>query len=66
VLEGQCRRSQGGLYYRDLAEFAAMMRLLMSQPSLRRALGAAGREYVDREYSWDIAAGRTNELLRAL
>jgi glycosyltransferase involved in cell wall biosynthesis len=42
VLEGQCRRSQGGLYYRDLAEFAAMMRLLMSQPALREQLGAAG------------------------
>lgn len=66
VLEGQCRRSQGGLYYRDLAEFAAMMRLLMSQPSLRRDLGAAGRGYVTREYSWAIAAERTNALLRSL
>jgi glycosyltransferase involved in cell wall biosynthesis len=66
VLEGQCRRSQGGLYYRDLAEFAAMMRLMMSQPELRRDLGAAGRAYVDREYSWDIAASRTTELLKSL
>jgi glycosyltransferase involved in cell wall biosynthesis len=66
VLEGQCRRSQGGLYYRDLAEFAAMMRLLMSQPSLRRDLGDAGRAYVDREYSWPIAAERTNTLLASL
>ena len=66
VLEGQCRRSQGGLYYRDLAEFAAMMRLLMSQPSLRRDLGTAGREYVDKEYSWDIAAARTTQLLKSL
>lgn len=66
VLEGQCRRSQGGLYYRDLAEFAAMMRLLMSQPSLRRDLGSAGRAYVDREYSWSIAAERTNALLASL
>jgi glycosyltransferase involved in cell wall biosynthesis len=66
VLEGQCRRSQGGLYYRDLAEFAAMMRLLMGQPALREQLGAAGRAYVDREYSWSIAAERTDALLRAL
>ena len=66
VLEGQCRRSQGGLYYRDLAEFAAMMRLLMSQPALRRDLGAAGRAYVTREYSWEIAAERTNALLRTI
>jgi glycosyltransferase involved in cell wall biosynthesis len=66
VLEGQCRRSQGGLYYRDLAEFAAMMRLLMSQPALREQLGASGRDYVDREYSWDIAASRTTRLLKSL
>ena len=66
VLEGQCRRSQGGLYYRDLAEFAAMLRLLMADSTLRSDLGAAGRAYVQREYSWDIAAARTNELLARL
>jgi len=63
VLEGQCRRSRGGLYYRDMAEFGAMLKLLMSQAELRVALGAAGRAYVDREYSWDIAASRTEALL---
>lgn len=66
VLEGQCRRSGGGLYYRDLAEFAAMLRMLMDQPVLRRELGAAGRAYVAAEYSWDIAARRTETLLERL
>jgi len=63
VLEGQCRRSGGGLYYRDLAEFAAMLRMLTAQPNLRRALGVTGRAYVAAEYSWDIAASRTEALL---
>jgi glycosyltransferase involved in cell wall biosynthesis len=66
VLEGQCRRSRGGLYYRDLAEFAAMLKLLMARPDLRRDLGAAGRAYVGAEYSWDIAATRTQSLLERL
>lgn len=66
VLEGQCRRSGGGLYYRDLAEFSAMLKLLMARADLRAELGEAGRLYVSREYSWDIAASRTDALLRQL
>ena len=66
VLEGQCRRSGGGLYYRDLAEFGAMLKLLMARPELRRKLGAAGSRYVAQEYSWEIAATRTETLLERL
>jgi glycosyltransferase involved in cell wall biosynthesis len=66
VLEGQCRRSNAGLYYRDLAEFAAMLKLLMSDPELRRGLGDSGRSYVAAEYSWSIAAGRVASLLANL
>ena len=66
VLEGQCRRSGGGLYYRDLAEFGAMLKLLMSRPDLRRDLGTAGQAYVTREYSWEIAAARTEATLAAI
>ena len=65
VLEGQCRRSNGGLYYRDLAEFAAMLKLLMADAALRRNLGDSGRTYVAGEYSWSIAAQRTTALLEA-
>lgn len=66
VLEGQCRRSNGGLYYRDLAEFAAMLKLLISDASLRRMLGESGRAYVAGEYSWTIAADRTEKMLANL
>jgi glycosyltransferase involved in cell wall biosynthesis len=66
VLEGQCQRSGGGLYYRDLAEFSAMLKLLMANADLRARLGEAGRAYVSREYSWDIAASRTDALLQQL
>jgi glycosyltransferase involved in cell wall biosynthesis len=66
VLEGQCRRSNGGLYYRDLAEFAAMLKLLMADATLRRTLGESGRKYVAAEYSWAIAADRTEKILANL
>jgi glycosyltransferase involved in cell wall biosynthesis len=66
VLEGQCRRSNGGLYYRDYAEFRLMLRKLMGDPGLRAGLGAHGEAYVTANYSWEQAAAQTNDLLREL
>ena len=66
VLEGQCRRSNGGLYYRDYAEFRLMLRRLMSDPGLRSAMGGQGESYVTSNYSWEQAASRTNDLLLEL
>lgn len=66
VLEGQCRRSHGGLYYRDYAEFRLMLRRLMAEPDLREALGAQGQRYVNAHYSWERAAAETTDLLLEL
>lgn len=66
VLLGQCRRSNGGLYYRDYAEFRLMLRRLMGDPALRANLGASGQTYVTSTYSWAQAAAQTDDLLREL
>jgi glycosyltransferase involved in cell wall biosynthesis len=66
VLEGQCVRSGGGLFYRGYAEFAAALRLLGADAGLRGRLGAAGRDYVRREYDWDVVDARTNRFLHQL
>jgi glycosyltransferase involved in cell wall biosynthesis len=66
VLEGQCVRSGGGLFYRGYSEFAAALRLLDADPRLRRRLGQAGRDYVRREYDWDVVEARTNAFLDEL
>ena len=66
VLEGQCRRSNGGLYYRDYAEFRLMLRRLMGETALRETLGAQGRAYVTLNYSWERAARETTDLLLEL
>jgi glycosyltransferase involved in cell wall biosynthesis len=63
VLEGQCVRSGGGLFYRGYAEFAAALRLLGADAGVRGRLGAAGRDYVRREYDWDVVEARTNRFL---
>src|SRR5262249_44295979 len=66
VLEGQCVRSGGGLFYRGYSEFAAALRRLLDDVSLRRALGEAGRRYVGPGYDWDVGERRTGHSRRGL
>lgn len=58
VTVGHCRRSGGGLWFRDYPEFAEIMDLLLGDEGLRRRLGAAGRRYVLAECSWDGVCAR--------
>ncbi len=58
VLPDQCRRSGGGLWFRDYAEFEEAVMLLLDRPDLRNALGAAGRRFVETEYAWDAVMAR--------
>jgi glycosyltransferase involved in cell wall biosynthesis len=54
VLKGQCRRSNGGLYYENYPEFREALRLLLDSPRLRRELGQNGRRYFEANYSWEV------------
>lgn len=66
VLRWQCARAGAGLWYRHYPDFeAALHRLLRDEP-LRRTLGAQGRHYVEREYSWDAVEARLNRALEEL
>lgn len=58
VLDGQCRRSNGGLTYRDYAEFHESLDLLLADEPLRRALGRNGRRYYDDNYTWEVIEGK--------
>lgn len=49
---------------RDSGQVADAIIRLLSQPAHARAMGAAGREWVERAYSWDALAARlTHQLL---
>lgn len=54
VLQGQCRRSNGGLYYGDYPEFRRALALLLDDAALREALGRNGRAYFNANYTWDV------------
>jgi glycosyltransferase involved in cell wall biosynthesis len=51
------------LYYWSLSEFCAAMDYLLSHPEERRALGAQGLAFVDREYRWPTVLARVEQLL---
>ncbi len=65
VLKEHCLRSGASLFYEDGDEYAEAMELLAGDPSLRAALGASGRRYVEAEYRWDVVLDRWRTLIRA-
>jgi len=58
VLVEHCVRSNGGLYYADGDEFTECLTLLIRDTRLRTALGRNGRDYIRRNYRWDIVLGK--------
>jgi glycosyltransferase involved in cell wall biosynthesis len=64
VNRDHCRKSNGGLWFRTYPEFEEALLTLLQQESLRRAMGAAGREYVLREYAWSTINRKFQDALR--
>ncbi len=66
VLRGQCRRSNAGLWYSDYEEFRAAFLALGNDAGLRRRLGANGREFFQKNYSWEIIEEKYLQLIAGL
>jgi glycosyltransferase involved in cell wall biosynthesis len=66
VLKGQCIRSNAGLYYESYQEFAETLYSLDSNGPLHARLGANGREYFRRHYSWPVIEKKYLDMLEAL
>ncbi len=58
VLVEHCIRSNGGLYYATRDEFVECLKLLMADAGLRAAMGRNGRDYVRRNYRWDVVLAK--------
>lgn len=63
VMPDHCRKSNGGLWFRNYPEFEEALALFLTKASLREAMGKAGQCYVREKYSW---ASVENRLLAAL
>ena len=55
VLEGETGYVVDG---RDVDAVAGRLVTLLRDPALRQRLGAAGRAWVERDWRWDLLAGR--------
>jgi len=64
VLKGHCRKSNGGLYYRNYAEFKECLNLLLSDSRLRTKMGNNGKRYVEENYGWEIIEKKYRQLLK--
>jgi len=58
VLVEHCLNSNAGLFYADKDEFVECLKLLVNDAELRAAMGHNGREYVRRNYRWDVVLAK--------
>lgn len=63
VTMDHCRRSNGGLFFSDYPEFQECINYLLNNAEKAKVMGINGRDYVNREYSWDVVIGRFNQSL---
>jgi glycosyltransferase involved in cell wall biosynthesis len=62
VLVEHCIQSNGGLYYADRDEFVEALKLLTADARLREVLGRNGRDYVRRNYRWDVVLAKYDRI----
>jgi glycosyltransferase involved in cell wall biosynthesis len=66
VLQGQCLRSNGGLFYSGFREFVETLRTIDGNAGLSAALGRNGREYFQSHYSWPVIERKYIDMLERL
>lgn len=73
IVHGDCAvtkhhvlESRGGLYFSDSEDFSAVVQTISTNPQIRNALVAAGREYVEKEFSWNAVLERFDKVVGRL
>ncbi len=61
-----CRRSAGGVWFTDYAEFEAVIDRLRADDALRARLAANGAAYAQRQFDWPVIVERYDELARRI
>ena len=63
VLVEHCVQSNAGLFYADRDEFVEALKLLMMDGQLRATMGQNGREYVKKNYRWDVILSKYDRMI---
>jgi glycosyltransferase involved in cell wall biosynthesis len=65
VLQDQCRRANGGLWFRHYPDFEECLLRLLDDKTLRDQLAESGRRFVLDTYSWEAVESRLFEAIDA-
>lgn len=63
VLKGHCTKSNGGLYYTNYFEFEGILDYIFSHDAEYETLRENARQYVEKNYRWDVIMERFRNLL---
>ena len=63
VLVGQCKRSHGGLWYSNQAEFQVALNIM--DETVRKQLGFQGRKFVESNYVWSKIENAYLDLIKS-
>lgn len=63
VLQQHCKDSNGGLWFNSYPEFEAELLLLLENQEICAAMGKAGKEYVQQNYSWQSIESKLDKIL---
>ena len=66
VLVDHCQKSNAGLYYADRDEFDECLRVLVADNRLRATMGGNGRDYVRKNYRWDVIVAKYEKMFTSL
>lgn len=66
VLQGQCRRSNAGLWYTQYEEFKEILLLLSGRPDLKTRMGRKGIEFFEKNYSWPVIEAKYANILKEI
>jgi glycosyltransferase involved in cell wall biosynthesis len=66
VLVDHCVKSNAGLFYSNSEEFIECTKLLLADERLRERMGRNGKEYIKRNYRWDVIISKYDKLIGSL
>jgi glycosyltransferase involved in cell wall biosynthesis len=66
VLQGQCRRSNAGLWYTGYDEFKEIILMLYNNNRLKETMGRNGKKFFDTHYSWPAIEKKYLDVLKKL
>ncbi len=66
VLVEHCVNSNAGLFYANREEFLECTKLLLADERMRDRMGRNGKEYIKRNYRWDVILSKYDRLIGSL